>query len=152
MPPPWSSKEGAKQMVKVSVSYTPTARSCPGDRHCGFPPAEGPAGPIWTILTPHWQVHFQPNEASGCTSPRPGHRSLPQSPSCGSDCSCVSERQSWAGALGKSFLHSIQMVSGCSPQAPPFTYPTRLLRWVHPSQPDWLLCIWSFCYEAMCLA
>lgn len=133
MPSPCSSKEGAKQIVKVSVSYH----------------THGKELSLGTGTAASHQRRLQLAQFASFTSNQMKHQavqsmarpllSLPQSPSVGRFAS-VSETQSWAGALGKSFLHSIQMASGCSLQGPPFTHPAHLLRWAHPPQPDRLLC------------
>lgn len=121
LPPGAQKRVGAKQINPQGISLPPHPQPCAvsRDRHFGFLPEEGPAG---AILQPHLQVSL-PNEASDCTGTPLGLLFLPQTLSCGSVCSCVSEKQHELKLLGIPFRHSIQMASGCSAQAPPFTHP-----------------------------
>lgn len=116
---------GAKQINPQGISLPPHPQPCAvsRDRHFGFLPEEGRLAQSGAILQPHLQVSL-PNEATGCTGTPLGHCS-----SCCRPClvgrfaPVLVKSSTELKLLGIPFRHSIQMASGCSAQAPPFTHP-----------------------------
>lgn len=122
-PPPRSSKD-AKQILKVSVSYhTHSHAPSLGDRYLASCQKRVRLAQSGAILSPHLQVSL-PNEASGCTGTALGHCSSCRRPCLvGQFAPVLVKSSTELKLLGIPFTHSIQMASGCSAQAPPFTHP-----------------------------
>lgn len=120
MPSPWSSKEGGCQANKSSryqSPATPTAMRCLQGQALWLPARRGSS---WPNLEPFCNLickfHFQMKEQAA-----QAHLCRP----ClvGQFAPVVVKSSTELKLLGIPFRHSIQMASGCSAQAPPFTHP-----------------------------
>lgn len=127
MPSPWSSKEGGCQANKSSryqSPATPTAMRCLQGQALWLPARRGSS---WPNLEPFCNLICQvslPNEGTGCTGTPLGHCSSCCRPCLvGQFAPVVVKSSTELKLLGIPFRHSIQMASGCSAQAPPFTHP-----------------------------
>lgn len=124
LPPGAQRKVGAKQINSQGISHhthshalslgTGTLASCQKRVRLAQSGA---------ILQPHLQVSL-PNEAPDCTGTPRGHCSSCHRPGLvGQFAPVLVKSSTELKLLGIPFRHSIQMASGCSAQASPFTHP-----------------------------
>lgn len=114
----------SKQILKVSVSrHTHSQALSPGTGTLASCQKRVRLAQSGAILQPHLQVSL-PNEGTGCTGTPLGHCSSCCRPCLvGQFAPVVVKSSTELKLLGIPFRHSIQMASGCSAQAPPFTHP-----------------------------
>lgn len=141
MPSPLELKGGwvRSRSSRYQPPTTPTARPRPWGQALQLPARRGS---VWPTLEPACHLickfHFQMKHRAA--EHTPGSLLVrPQTPSCGSVCSCVREQQRGAGALGISSQTLYPDGVWVQGQAPPFTHPaTQPHRWAQRPA-DWLL-------------
>lgn len=107
----------------ISLLPHPQSRAVSGDRYLASCQKRVGLAQSGAFLSPHLQVSL-PNEASGCTGTALGHCSSCRRPCLvGQFAPVLVKSSTELKLLGIPFRHSIQMASGCSAQAPPFTRP-----------------------------
>lgn len=123
MPSPLELKGCQANPQGISLLPHPQSRAVSGDRYLASCQKRVRLAQSGAILSPHLQVSL-PNEASGCTGTALGHCSSCCRPCLvGQFAPVLVKSSTELKLLGIPFTHSIQMASGCSAQALPFTHP-----------------------------
>lgn len=123
MPSPLELKGCQANPQGISLLPHPQSPAVSGDRYLASCQKRVRLAQSGAILSPHLQVSL-PNEASGYTGTALGHCSSCRRPCLvGQFAPVLVKSSTELKLLGIPFTHSIQMASGCSAQALPFTHP-----------------------------